>query len=134
MALTISEETSVSMLVIPSSSTVAATRRAARLIGGFCSPAGRSRSVTYMRSAQRRGELGHDALLLCRGDLRVQRERQDLAGRLLGVREAAGTVAEVREGRGQVDRDRVVQPGADAGRVQVGEGGVTALGRDAHHV
>src|ERR1044071_5745316 len=121
MALTISDETSVSMLVIPSRSTVADTRRAARDAGDFCSPAGRSRSVTYMRSAQRRGELGDDPLLLGRGDLRVQRERQDLPGRLLGVRETAGAIAEVTEGRRQVDRDRVVQPGSDARRVEVRE-------------
>src|SRR4051794_1869893 len=108
MALTISEETSVSMLVIPSSNTVADTRRAARDAGDFCSPAGRSRSVTYMRSAEGRGELGDNPFLLGRGDLGVQRERQNFAGSLLGVRETARAVAEVAERRRQVDRDRVV--------------------------
>src|SRR5581483_5460317 len=132
IALIISEETSVSRLTTPRSTTVVATRRRIRPAGEACSLAGASRTEMYIDSAQRVCQRGDHALLLVDGDLREERQRQDLGRGLLRVRESA--VDEAREGRRAVHRHRVMDAGADALRVERGDDLVAPVGRDAHHV
>ena len=50
----------------------------------------------------------HDVLYLCFRQLRENRQRQRFLGSLLGLREVAGSVAQVREALLQVQRQRIV--------------------------
>ena len=52
-------------------------------------------------------------LLLVRTNPRINGEREQLVGRTLGHREVTAAVAQVPEGSLQVDRQRVVDSGAD---------------------
>ena len=61
----------------------------------------------------------HHPLLLRKGQLAVDRNRQALVGRALGVGKVAAPVAEIRKARLQVERHRIVDLVADALAVQV---------------
>src|SRR4051812_17201503 len=52
------------------------------------------------------------------GHLGIERKGEDLPRRFLGTREAAGAEAEVGVGPLEMDRDRVMDPRADAGFLQ----------------
>ena len=72
------------------------------------------------------------SLLLLGGDLREDRQREDLARGQLGVREISFLVAQVRERAHLMQRLRVVNPGADLRLVELGEDGIAL--RHADHV
>src|SRR5579862_3136795 len=65
-----------------------------------------------------RSRHGADLVL---GDAREHRQRQDALRQALGHRELAASVAEVLEGRLQVDRGRVVNAHPDAGGAELSE-------------
>ena len=72
------------------------------------------------RCAGRTAPIGRDDRVLLRGgQLAVDRNRQALARRALGVRERARPVAEIGEAGLQVERHRVVDLVADAPRVEM---------------
>jgi hypothetical protein len=67
-----------------------------------------------------------DPLLLLRGQLREHGHGDNLGSNSLGNGEVAGFVAEGGVGRLQVQRDRVVDAGSDAGGVEVADEAVDA--------
>src|SRR4051812_10772107 len=73
-------------------------------------------------SADRLPQLVGHARLLVGGELWEERQREDLARGLLGHRERPRALAEMLERPLQVDGNRIVNPRADAGRVELLQG------------
>ena len=92
----------------------------------------RARREPATSAPERLGERRHHALGAVRRQAGIHRQAEQLARRALGVREAAGAEAEIREGRLEVQRPRVDHRRADALLAQR-RGHALALGH-AHRV
>src|SRR4051794_14142698 len=79
-----------------------------------------------------RAQYAYYVLLVLDQNMRIQRQRENPAGRLLGHREVTGPVPQRAERRLQVDRNRIVELRLDAGRTQLGEQPITIW--NAHDV
>src|SRR3954468_24763198 len=77
---------------------------------------------------------GHHFLQLLAGELREDRQREDLPGGALALGELTGLVAQIGEAGLQVERERVVDRRADAALLEEGLERVPPAARDPERV
>src|SRR6476660_6774766 len=77
--------------------------------------------LRFLASGERLDKVADHSFLLCRRDTWIDRQRQDLVGQQFRRRKGAGSPSEVLKRGNQMNRFRVMNPGADPGSIQAGE-------------